>query len=191
MQSNEYEGYHGTDQNKVSSILKSNFIESNTPDHWLGSGVYLFIEGLKEPKQAAEEWAHNYSWDKNARKLKYLHAAVLKAKVSGVKVLDLRIQKNLKYFTDYREAFIKKHDSHFKRYRTNSRYETDCLIFNELKKSNGGIDIIIHNVYIKNKIQRIRNINSNVANSTVLCATSADSVDIASIKVIKRSMIRP
>ena len=55
----EYIGYHGTNKEYSSLIVKNGFKSSQGNDEWLGHGVYFFIEGILCPKQNAREWAIN------------------------------------------------------------------------------------------------------------------------------------
>lgn len=46
--------YHATDASCVDSILKSGFICKNNPSHWLGNGIYFYLD-----RSLAEWWATN------------------------------------------------------------------------------------------------------------------------------------
>lgn len=52
------------------------------------------------------------------------------------------------------------------------------------------LDAVIHNLYIKDKIQRIKRIGSNVPNTTVLCVKVPTSIVRESIEVVCDGEIR-
>lgn len=51
---NTYTAYHATDKSNVSSILKRNFLFHSKDTHWLGDGVYFFLD-----KGLAIAWGNN------------------------------------------------------------------------------------------------------------------------------------
>lgn len=54
----ELKVFHGTTQESAKSILTEGFTFSLGNEHWLGDGVYFFVEGVGyAPERAAELWA--------------------------------------------------------------------------------------------------------------------------------------
>lgn len=51
---NTYTAYHATDKSNVESIVEDNFIFEEKDTHWLGSGVYFFLD-----KSLAISWGRN------------------------------------------------------------------------------------------------------------------------------------
>lgn len=51
---NTYTAYHATDRSNVTSILQNNFIFHPKDTHWLGNGVYFFLD-----KMLAVSWGNN------------------------------------------------------------------------------------------------------------------------------------
>jgi hypothetical protein len=48
---NTYVGYHGTDKSCADDIIKNGYIPKPNNEHWLGEGVYFYID-----KQLADWW---------------------------------------------------------------------------------------------------------------------------------------
>ncbi len=89
-------GYHGTDINSCEAILESNYKISEGDQHWLGEGVYFFIEGLStDTINLAKKWAIAEAWDNDNKKYKYTELAVIESliEVEEDKILDF-IEKN-------------------------------------------------------------------------------------------------
>ena len=54
----EFDAYHGTLQSHARDIVTQGYTYSVGNEHWLGDGVYFFIEGIGySPDKAAELWA--------------------------------------------------------------------------------------------------------------------------------------
>ncbi|MBQ3063494.1 MAG: hypothetical protein IJC99_01655 [Clostridia bacterium] len=51
---NTYTAYHATDKSNVQSIITSNFTFREKSTHWLGNGVYFFVD-----KSLAIDWGNN------------------------------------------------------------------------------------------------------------------------------------
>jgi len=174
----EVVGYHGTDSGCVSSILTENFKISAGEDEWLGHGVYLFTEGVSCPIQNAVEWAKNQAYSRKGNR--YHSYTVLEATARCSKLLDLRTTEGISAFDTVRKKILEKHDEHFARSR---RIQNDNRVMWNLVAQMMSLEVIIHNLYIKNRIQRIRKIDSNVPNTTVMCVKDPDSIAVETIKV--------
>lgn len=175
----EYSGFHGSDFNNIESILEESFRKSDNKDEWLGYGVYFFIDGISEPFENAKEWAKNQAF--NQGKCSYDKYAVLKARVVCNSVLDTTQMEGLKAFNILRSALIKKHDECFQR---NRELKCDDRVMWNLVAQTMKLDAVVHNLYIKDKMQRIQKIGSNVPNSTVLCVKVPTSVVKETIEVV-------
>lgn len=78
-----FDGYHGTDNAHVRSILTRGVNLSVDDSHWLGDGIYFFAKGKSNhPEAQAEQWAILQAWDKVSQSNKYDHFSVLKAEIS-------------------------------------------------------------------------------------------------------------
>lgn len=95
------EAYHGTDISNVDSIIKSGFICKPNKYHWLGNGIYFYMD-----YSLAKWWTTNPT---NKFGVNVKDGAIIKCKIS-VKdkcVLDLRELKDYTKFVDiYRNEFL-------------------------------------------------------------------------------------
>ncbi|HHJ3200806.1 TPA: hypothetical protein ACQJO2_003346 [Vibrio parahaemolyticus] len=174
-------GYHGTDETNVDLIEKNNFKLSTNDREWLGHGVYFFVEGVSDPLNNACEWAKNQAYNKG--NYAYENYSVIEVKVTCENVLDTTTIDGLKAYDALRNSIISKHDEHFLYNR--DKLCDDRVMWN-LIASFMEADIVIHNLYIKNKVQRKKRISSNVPNCTVMCVKSSNLIDSSSIKVAKK-----
>ncbi|MBV7264436.1 hypothetical protein KCG43_20700 [Photobacterium sp. WH24] len=182
----EFVGYHGTDSNCVASIQEQGFALSKNPDDWLGCGVYFFAEGISEPIPNAIEWAKNQAYDSRTGSNKYESYTVLEAAVTGVRVLNTTTNEGLKVYNVLRDALLEKHNKYFTK---NRRFKDDDRIMWDLVALNMSLDVVIHNLYIKNKMQRVKKICSNVPNTTVMCVKNSSLIDRNSVKEVAKGEV--
>ncbi len=175
----QYNGFHGSDFDNIDSILSENFRESENEDEWLGYGVYFFVDGISDPQKNAMEWAKNQAYNKG--KVDYDKFVVFKAEVVCGRVLDTTNLDGLKVFNTLRDALIKKHDECFQK---NRNVWCDDRIMWNLVAQTMKLDAVVHNLYIKSKIQRIKKIGSNVPNTTVLCVKVPASIVKETIEIV-------
>lgn len=174
-----YEVFHGSDFNNIGSILAESFRKSEGEDEWLGHGVYFFVEGISDPTENAIEWAKNQAYSKG--EFKYKEFAVFKAVVVCDKVLDVTNTEGLKAFNALRNMIIEKHDKLFER---NRDFQCDDRVMWNLVATSLRVDAVKHNLYIKDKTQRVKKIRSNTPNTTVLCVKSPDSIVKDTIEIV-------
>jgi hypothetical protein len=180
----EFKGYHGTSIQNAKSILENGFKVMPSPEDWLGHGLYFFIDGISEPDNSA------FQWSKNTFNIN--HGLALEANIlmKQSDILDLRVTNNLKKYNCIREKVInsnletlsKRRDLKLKK-RKDIRLD-DCIITNQICKVLG-YKALIHNVYIKTKIQRELILESSYPNATVLCINDIESV--TSFKIVEES----
>lgn len=163
----EYIAYHGTNSENIESIKNNGFKPSYSNSEWLGSGVYFFIEGSFCPVTNARDWAIASAWDNNKRKCRYTSYTVLMTIVSGHRALDLRIGEDLEIFEKLRKYIFDRYESEKEKFH--SKIHPDTFLCNSVAKSMN-LDILIQNLYIKTKEQRMNRLHSRIPNSTVLCA---------------------
>lgn len=182
MELSEIIGYHGTSKENAIAIVKNNFRISENPDDWLGCGVYFFVEGISDPVNSAKEWAEYKAWNGKNNPLLYSKYTILSIKVVGGNILDTRIEKDLKALNSVRDKLQNKHAKHWRRSR---KFSEDDRILWDLAADFMQLEIIIHNLYIKNKTQRIKKITSNIPNVTVMCVKKVENIDLNTISEVK------
>lgn len=185
-----FTGYHGTSEERANSIIKSSFIPSENHDDWLGYDVYFFIEGISCPLSNAKEWAINQSWDKKNKRNKYKIYSIIEARltISEAKLLDLTTKEGLEGFNKVRDHIISKYNHFFQRGRDTA--DDDQKICNMTIKIMC-LEALISNLYIKNKVQRTKIINSNIPNVTVMLVVKPKTcIDLSSIKQVETGEIK-
>ena len=162
----DFDGYHGTDNAHVRSILTNGFELSRDDSHWLGDGVYFFLKGKSEhPEVQAEQWAVLQAWDKNSRANKYDLFSVLKAEISveTSNFLDLTEPAGLEIFEYIRSKCLEK----IKRMR-GVRIIDGYLINMGRNEIGLRFDVVKGDVFIKlSKEERQFRIQSRLPNSTI------------------------
>lgn len=159
-------GFHGTSRAGAGPIADSTYKISPSPEDWLGSGVYFFIDGIACPIRSASEWARN--------KFGRDDAALVKSTIRAPaeKVLDLRSIEGLARYDAARIAFLEQNrvpllqrrDLNIKKRKD---IRLDDRIVTEAVCEKLGIAVLIHNVYIKNALQRELIMESSYPNATV------------------------
>lgn len=185
----KFDGFHGTDNDNVDSILQDGFKISSGDKDWLGDGCYFFVEGInKNPCEQAVQWAILNAWDNKNRKNKYVTYAVLHSNITvddskfldltnadGVEILDY-IQKLCRE----KLATIGKGIHFIDGYLINFA-RTEKIIDIEVTKGN---------VYIKLNIEdRIHNLRRRINNCTI-CSVYLPSNNIGkNIKLVKKGNV--
>ncbi len=179
-----YIGYHGTDSTCVASIKANNFELSQKNNEWLGFGVYFFIEGIGCPITNASEWANNQAYSREGAC--YENYSVLSAPLTCTYVLNASTLEGINAFNKVRDYALAKFPSFRSEFR--DKYGDNRAMWNFVSKRLK-LDAVIHSLYIKHKLQRVRNIASNVPNSLVLCVKDNKYIDSERIDVIKEGKV--
>lgn len=179
-------GFHGTSQECANSIFRTGFIPSENPDEWLGYGVYFFTYGISDPVENAKEWAINKAWDNKERRNLYNIYAVLSAHVNGGNILNTSNSDHIKAFNDVRTALLKTHKKNWK--STRNIIEDNRIIWNLIAELME-LDIIIHDLYVKTKFERIYKVSSNVPNVTVMCVKNVNNINFDTLKTVKEGLL--
>lgn len=178
-----FSGFHGTDAVSARSISEYNFTLSKGDSHWLGDGVYFFIEGIGNPKEHAVNWAKSEAFKK-----KYNVYAVLNAQITinDEVILDMRKDEGLELFNQYRRFIL---EALRKIQRVPKSY-SDGKVFNHFKHKIG-VEAIIMNFYVRFLRDRIEKVPSNIPNCTFLCVSNpSDSIAYDTIQTIESGPVQ-
>ena len=155
-----FDGYHGTDNAHVRSILTTGFNLSVGDSHWLGDGIYFFVKGKSN---------------------KYDHFSVLKTEISVEEsnFLDLTEPEGLEIF----EYIKRKSAEKIRRMRRVTII--DGYLIN-LGRNEMGLqfDVVKGDVFIKlTKEERRLQFQSRFSNSTICAVYNPDCIsNISNIK---------
>jgi hypothetical protein len=191
---NTIKGHHGTDIDSCEAILESNYKISKGDQHWLGDGVYFFIEGLStDTTNLAEKWAIAEAWDNDNKRYKYTDFAVIESiiEVDEDKILDLTTEDGVKILLDLANFFI----DTIKKSKKNSKNKDwefyDGELINIARKDKNfpfDVEVVKGNFYIKFKEERIKGINLRTNNCTICTVYNPDK-NIKSKKIVKTGKI--
>lgn len=175
-------GYHGTSKAAAESIVRSAFTFFPGPEDWLGNGVYFFVDGISCPEKNAFEWASN-KFQKDA-------CAVVRTEIVAPadKVLDLTCAAGLARYDEARMEFVIRNKDGLAKRRDLSKKKRkdirlDDKIVTEAVLESLGATVLIHNVYIKNALQRELILESSYPNATA-CSVS-------DMSLLRNSKIKP
>ena len=122
-----FDAYHATDQNNAVLIQYEGFKFHHNDEHWLGNGVYFFID-----EALAKKWVEKQP--KSFNKIKngvVLHVVI---DVDESFILDLRNYDDYMIVKEYFEEYVKilEQEDDLSIYCSNKKLL--CTIFDELKK---------------------------------------------------------
>ena len=143
----------------------------------MGYGVYFYIEGICDPKEAAKDWAIMRSRGK--RKKRYDEYVVLSVDILPENVWDLRHEKKQKEFNRLRKQIEKMYAREFKRTPKNQHNRLLANLAYDLLNC----DAAICNLYIPNRSPKYIAKESNFPNKTVLVVRDASIIKIESLGV--------
>lgn len=116
-----YQCYHGTGEANSNEILSNRVFEFKyRSNHWLGQGVYFFINDFEKAK-----W-----WAESNRPDEHTSPVVLKCKVKLQKyeLLDLNTETDLKKLDDFTYTFFKSLKKENITLKLNDIHEKNCKI---------------------------------------------------------------
>lgn len=168
------EGYHGTDSGAAKNIIATKFNESNGPEHWLGKGVYFFVNGISDPQEDAINWAKAQAWDNAKKQNRYADYSVLRCEVelNDDEILDLTLPESVTRFNDIKTQLLELIFSKRKNFRYVSPAAQSCMLFSFMVDFME-VDAVRHYLYIKPIPERRLQLILNVPNTTVLCVSEA------------------
>ncbi len=180
-------GYHGTSKSVTNIILTEGFKSSEDDSHWLGDGVYMFVDGIGDVVQNAKDWAIFRSWDNLRKRYMFSHYGIIKSviEVRDEHFLDLTSNHGIEVFN----YIVYKCSDKLSNVSRNLKY-IDGYVINFARNELGlRIDVVKANEYIKLKaFERKYNINSRIPNCTI-CSV-ANQATIKSIELFTQGRLK-
>lgn len=173
----QFVGYHGTSKNNANAILVDGYKLSEGYSHWIGDGVYMFLDGISDGLQNAIDWAIVKSWNNNTRHTIYPFYAVLKStiQVEEDKFLDLTTRDGVEVF----EYISSKCSDKLAEIRKDVKYIDGYVVNFGREELKLPLDVVKTNEYIKLKKEaRLRKYLRRKTPNCTICAI----YDIATIK---------
>ena len=170
--------YHGTTHESAQKIKTNGFVYSSGNEHWLGDGVYFFVNGVGYmPEKASELWA-----EYKAFKQHQPFCALIKSKivVNDNRVLDLTTYDGIQILNYIQRKCAQK-------LATINRGVgfIDGYLINFARNEMGlDFDVVKGNEYIQlEESDRIYNIRRRVSNCTICAVNNKELIkDITIIK---------
>lgn len=182
------EGFHGTDNALVDSILSNGLRPSLGDREWLGDGGYFFVQGINlEPEKQAEQWAVISAWDNRAKKNKYLSYAVLRGviEVKEENFLDLTTADGIEILNYIQEKCTSK----LAEIGQKLQYIDGYLINFARGEKLFDIEVSKGNFYIKiRKEDRVFKLSRRTPNCTI-CSVYNPQKNIVNIEITKNGRI--
>ena len=171
-------GYHGTNFDSAKKIVTSNYKISKGDDHWLGDGVYFFVEGISTNiVKLAEKWAKAQSWNNKTKTRNYNKYAAIESiiEVDEENFLDLTTEEGVKIFFYFGQKGLK---------------FLDGFLINLMRGENvlPPTEVIKGNFYIKFEQERKNKINFRTNNCTI-CAVYNPEKNIKYNKIVDKGEI--
>ncbi|MCF8009599.1 MAG: hypothetical protein K9K32_07505 [Halanaerobiales bacterium] len=191
--SEEITGYHGTNSNNVESIKQNNFTYEHDTSHWLGDGIYFFIDGIgEEPINLAAKWAIAAAWNDDNQEYNYERCSVLKSDINleGITILNLTEDKGLDLFNKYRRRLLDTLSYYDlkEEYSGNHGFEYDFKLLEHIK-NNSSVGVIISHLYVKFTKERKGLVRSRIPNCTIMSVDSQENIDEHSIEEIYKGRV--
>lgn len=171
-------GFHGTTQESAKGIVANGFADSLGNEHWLGNGVYFFVEGVGyQPDRAAELWAQYRAYKQHSQ---FCALIVSKIVVEDRKLLDLSTYEGIRILN-----YIQRKSAQKLATIGRGVGYVDGFLVNFARDEMGlEIDVVKGNEYIQlEEVDRRYNIRRRVSNCTI-CAVYNKEL-IKEVKIIK------
>lgn len=181
----EIEGFHGTSKELANTILRSGYKSSVGDEHWIGDGVYFFVDDIGSGQQNAKDWAIYKAWNKKLGCNDYPYYGVIKSaiEVEDKAFLDLTTHDGVEVF-DY---IVDKCSAKLAEIGKNKRFIDGYVINfgrNELKIP---IDVVKANEYIRLKrTDRMFGIKRRTPNCTICAVANLATISKSELSLIGR-----
>lgn len=187
-----YDLYHGTDSKYLQPILEEGFKCNPDPQNWLGHGIYFFTEGVACPRKSAAEWAKYRYYSIGAQSISVIQTQMT---VEKEKILDLTTLNGLKKYNAARDIVIEENKERLisrrdLRIKKRKDFRVDDQIIMNMVIDLLDVDVVVSNLYIKNSIQRHLELESCLANSTVVSVINSEVLEHSKIAEVSRYFVR-
>lgn len=175
-------GYHGTSEECWESITSSlSYRISEGDNHWLGSGVYFFLESIysASPISDAANWAKLASWDNKTKSNTYQRYVVIENEFNDlIYIWDLSEQEGAELFRHVKEKICEKIQQSQKLIKGSP---SDGIVINFALNNITKLphNAVRNNLYIKlTNEERQNRIRFSQPNCTVLCVRDISLINI-------------
>lgn len=169
-------GYHGTSYEAWEGIRRSSYNLSYGDEHWVGDGVYFFINGIysDSPSSDAESWAVLQAYNPKTKNNDYTEYAILKSNISDdIKIWDLSSEEGASLFRMVKNHIYNKISGLNKKIKN---HPADGLLINFAFTEPGmkdnfkdSFNAVKNDIYIKlTRNERYRNIRWLQPNCTII-----------------------
>lgn len=163
-----FTSYHGTNKTDATAIIKDGFKLSLGDTHWLGDGVYTFMDGISDPIEDAKKWTEFVCWDNKRRIQKFQYGAIIKLTLKDDEEGILNL--NTKEGMDVLKYIKSKCDDKLKEVGKAIHYIDGFLINFGRNEININIPIVIGRTYVKLGLKdRLLDLRQHVPNCTMCC----------------------
>lgn len=190
--------YHGTSKANAENIKLVGFEPSVGIEHWLGDGVYFFVEGYvcSTPLIKAIDWSKAEAWDNKSKTYRYKEGAAISVNIevfSEKEFLDLTTKEGMDLFNYIRDQYVKKIEAADKKLKQKDRVNTfyrDGDIINEARRDlKLPLNVIKGAFFTPFKIERTLQIDCRVPNCIILVVNKIDIIKKETIKIQTFSVI--
>jgi len=170
----KYQAYHGTDKSNAKSICINGFNLSEGNSHWLGDGVYFFVDGnvCSNPQNKAKKWVRAEAYSRKHKQ--HRRGSVLYSPVNvpiNASIMDLTCKEGMELFNYIRDKFLDKINSSDE-VPTKAPLDGHVINMARANQKDGGlgiqIDIVRGDFYIKFRKERDLKINHRIPNSAII-----------------------
>lgn len=169
--------FHGTTHESAKSILADGFVYSSGNEHWLGDGVYFFVDGLGyAPDKAAELWAE-YRAFKQHNQFCALIASIID--IEDERFLDLTTYEGIRILNYIQLKCVQKLAA-----TGRGVGFIDGFLINFAREEMGlEIDVVKGNEYIQlEAVDRKYNIRRRISNCTICAVHNKETISEAKIE---------
>lgn len=171
----ELDCYHGTDRGSYLKIKKNGFEFSFRNNHWLGNGIYFFLDDIDKAK-----W-----WAEQAYYIKEPVVLNIIISLLGEELFDIDMEKNLKeldgFAMDFKNCLIQNKVQIKEENQKDPTHSWQCFILDSFMKSHKPYKAVARTFITSKKIGMSE--FQDVAKQ--LCVYSKDVIDLSKLIMIE------